>query len=153
MPLAREEILARMRQLPERIARIVQPLSIEALTRAGAGGQWGAVEILAHLRDCDEINIERVERILTEDQPTLETYDSDLWAIERDYQSQDPIEILASFRALRGELVDSLQGLSPEQWSRTARHPDLGTITLADLVRTIDEHDQRHFQDLKDVLL
>lgn len=153
MPSTREERLTRMRQLPERVARIVEPAPLEAVRRAGTNGAWGAIEILAHLRDWDEVYLERLRRILTEDRPTLETFDSDLWAIERDYHAQDPERVLASLRQLRKRLVDELEALPDESWQRTGQHPEAGDVTLGDLVRRIDEHDQQHLQDLRDLLL
>lgn len=153
MPTEREILLARLQNSPGRLSRLVEPQPIEILKRAGPDGSWGAIEILAHLRDWDEVTYERIERILNEDTPALETYDCDLWAIERDYHAQNPSEVLASFRELRARLVSQLSGLPEAAWERTANHPMRGRITLEELVRQLDAHDQEHFHTLKDVLL
>ncbi|HUZ00733.1 MAG TPA: DinB family protein [Thermomicrobiaceae bacterium] len=153
MPSSRDDRLTRMRQLPDRVARIVDPAPLDAIRRAGANGEWGAIEILTHLRDWDEVNLDRLDHVLGEDRPTLETFDGDLWAIERDYHAQDPSRVLVSLRQHRRRLVDELEAVPDAGWSRTARHPELGEVTLDDLVRRIDEHDQQHLQDLRDLLL
>lgn len=153
MPTEREQLLSRLRQFPERLSKIVSPLSDEALRRAGTNGEWGAVEILAHLRDTEEIYLVRIRRILTEDVPELETYDTDMWAIERDYHAQDPVQVLKKFRELRTRLVEWLGKLSDEQWQRRAHHPEAGDITLEQLIERIDRHDHHYLQALKDVLL
>ena len=153
MPSSRDDRLTRMRQLPDRVARVVDPAPLDAIRRAGANGEWGAIEILAHLRDWDDINLQRLHRVLSEDHPALETIDGDLWAIERDYHAQDPSRVLASLRQIRKRLVDELEAVPDAGWQRTARHPESGEITLEDLVRRMDEHDQQHLQDLRDLLL
>ncbi|HET9014302.1 MAG TPA: DinB family protein [Thermomicrobiaceae bacterium] len=153
MPPTREDRLSRMRQLPDRVARIIEPAPLEAIRRAGTDGAWGAIEILTHLRDWDEVNLDRVHRILTEDRPALEPVDADLWAIERDYHAQDPGRALASLRQLRKRLVDELERQPESSWERAALDPTSGQVTLDELVRGIDEHDQQHLQNLRDLLL
>lgn len=143
MPHNREALLDELRYFPDRVARIVEPLSEETLCRAGAGGEWGAVEILAFLHDWDEVTLERIQQILNEDNPVLETYD---------YHAQHPHQTLAEFRKLRAELVAALEVLSDDAWHRTARHPQAGEITLKDLIHQVAENDQAQMQALKDVL-
>ena len=153
MSSPREELLVDLGQLPGRLARLIEGKSRERLERAGPGGGWGAVENLAHLRDFDEVTLERVEQILSGLTPELELFDTDLRAIELDYHAQNPLQALADFQRLRRELVDRLAALPPEAWLRTARHPVLGEITLEELVRRLAEHGEQHFATLRDEVL
>ena len=82
--------------------------------RPAFDGGWGVVEIIPHLRDWEEIYLDRATRILNEDRPALPGFDDTLWSIERDYRGQDPYETFADFAALRGELVALLQAATPE---------------------------------------
>jgi hypothetical protein len=149
----REERLERMRRLPERLTRLVEGKSDQELCRAGAGGQWGAVEHLAHLRDFDEVTLDRVQQIIDGTEPELEIFDTDVRAIELDYHAQSPLRMLSEFRDLRDRLVDFLESLPEDAWSRTARHPTLGRVSLEDLIRRVDEHDSVHFTTLRDDIL
>ncbi|HET7036594.1 MAG TPA: DinB family protein [Thermomicrobiaceae bacterium] len=153
MSSPRDELLVNLEQLPARVARLVEGKSRERLERAGPGGGWGAVENLAHLRDFDEVTLERVEQILSGLTPELELFDTDLRAIELDYHAQDPFAALRDFERLRRELVDRLAALPPEAWQRTARHPVLGAITLEELIRRLAEHGEQHFATLRDEVL
>lgn len=153
MPSDREQMLEHMGRLPGRIARLISDATDDELTRAGIGGEWGAVEHIAHLKDFDEVSIDRVEQILREDEPELDIFDTDVRAIERDYHAEDPRKTVEEFEALRGMLINRLDGLSDEEWLRTALHPELGSITLEELIRRLDEHDEQHYQALKDVLV
>ncbi|GBD16245.1 hypothetical protein HRbin26_01140 [bacterium HR26] len=149
----RAELLERLRRFPDRVANLVEDLSVETLRKAGCGGQWGAVEILAYLRDFDAETLQRLERILTEDEPEISEFDPDLMAIERGYAREDPFEALAAFRELRQDLVHRLSQLGEEQWQRTARHPEFGRVTLAELIERLAQYDQDAYQRLRDVLL
>ncbi|HLI51570.1 MAG TPA: hypothetical protein VKU87_07210 [Thermomicrobiaceae bacterium] len=153
MPAATDTLLARMEQFPTRVTRLVENESLDALRRAGANGSWGAVEILAYLRDLEFATTNQVDEILDEDVPQLTEIDEDLVAIERNYHAQDPFDSLAGFRAARSELVKQLRQLPPASWQRTAHHPTLGTITLLDLIEHHDERDNAQLKALKDVLL
>jgi hypothetical protein len=148
-----EEMLERMGRLPERIIRLIEDKSLEDLRRAGPGGSWGAVEQVAHLRDFDDVSLDRIDQILSEDDPELDLFDTDVRAIERDYHAQNPFETAEDFRRVRSKLVNRLDGLNDEDWGRTARIADPGPITLETLVRQLDEHDAEHFNALRDVLV
>jgi hypothetical protein len=126
--------------------------SDEDLCRAGIGGSWGAVEHLAHLKDFDEVTLERVGLILQEDNPEIDEFDTDVRAIERDYHAENPRQVTGEFEARRTVLVNRLDALSEDEWQRTARHPDLGIITLESLIERLDAHDAQHVRALKDVL-
>ena len=153
MASSREELVAHLRRLPDRIAKIIEGNSAEHLRRAGVGGEWGAVEHLAHLLDFDQVSLERVERILSEDEPEIEEFDTDVRAIELNYHAQDPFATLDKLRAARMRLVDRLAALPDEAWQRTAMHPEFGRITLEELVQRIDAHDAEHVHALKDLVL
>src|SRR2546423_1872857 len=56
------------------IARIVRTVPSERL-RATRFGEWTAVEVLGHLADSAEIFAERVRRCVTEERPTLQSFD------------------------------------------------------------------------------
>lgn len=148
----RDAILAALVVMPDELGRILAGRPTETLKRPGRDGGWGVIEIVAHLRDWEEINLERARHIVAEDGPRLPTYDDELWPIERDYRGQDPWKTLERFRTLRGELVGLLQGLAPEAWERTAEHGAYGEITLHWLADHICDHDKEHLDQVRDTL-
>jgi hypothetical protein len=147
-----QQMLERMSRMPERIQRLIQEEPNEDLYRAGIGGSWGAVEHIAHLKDFDEVTLDRVESILMQENPEIDDFDTDVRAIELDYHATNPHTTTTEFEALRAMLVNRLDGLSDADWQRTARHPELGTISIETLIRRLDEHDAQHYNALKDVL-
>lgn len=153
MNVSREQMLERMGRLPERVIRLIEQESLNDLRRAGPSGSWGAVEHVAHLRDFDDVSLDRIDQILSEDDPELDLFDTDLRAIENDYHAQNPFETAEAFRAIRSELVNRLDGLSDDDWQRPAHISGLGDVTLETLIQQLDQHDEQHFHALRDVLV
>ncbi|HVB63622.1 MAG TPA: DinB family protein [Nitrolancea sp.] len=153
MTCTHEEMLERMGRFPERVIRLIEHESLDDLRRAGPGGSWGAVEHVAHLRDFDDVSLDRIDQILSDNAPELDLFDTDVRAIERDYHAQNPLETAEEFRRVRSKLVNRLDGLKDEDWHRTARISGRAPITLETLIRQLDEHDAEHFSALRDVLI
>ncbi len=120
--------------------------------RPASDGGWGVVEILPHLRDWEEIYLDRAHAIVEQDNPGLPGYDDELWAIERDYRGQDPRATFEHFRQMRADLVGFLRSLAPETWSRRGEHGYYGEITLQWMADHICDHDQEHLRQVRDAL-
>jgi hypothetical protein len=150
---APEAILAELVNFPDEFYRLVlADHEREDFLQPARDGGWGVVEILPHLRDWEEIYLERFQHLILEDRPHLPAYDDDLWAIERDYRGQDPFETFEQFRQLRGQLLGLLEALSPEMWQRQGEHGAYGSITVQWLADHICDHDREHLQQAQDAL-
>lgn len=141
---AREDLIDLLDSFRSRLQALVESVTDEQLRAAGPGGGWGGVEILCHLRDLEELFIERVDLMLDEDNPQLEAVEDSLWPIARDYLNQDPFEALEEFVELRRQTVDTLENLEISEWGRTGRHPRLGQITVRDYAERAVERDGEH---------
>ncbi len=146
------QITVMLGSVPVELARLLEGKSPDDLMQPAQDGRWGIVEIAPHFRDWEAIVADRVRRILTEQTPDLEEHDDSLWAIEHDYRSQDPREAVAGFGALRGALVTTMSTRPPADWSRAARLPKRGIITLHRLLDTVCDHDAKHLMQARDVL-
>jgi hypothetical protein len=150
---SREAILDDLAGFPEEFRRLVLAENDrEALMRPASDGEWGVVEILPHLRDWEEIHLERAHLIAEQETPHLPAYDDTLWDIERDYRGQDPWETFEQFKALREQLVAFLAALPPEAWARQGEHAGYGLISLQWLANHFTEHDQGHLRQAMDAL-
>jgi FMN phosphatase YigB (HAD superfamily) len=114
---------------------------------------WGPVEIACHLRDVErEITQPRLRKMVAEDNPYLPAVESDQWAEERNYRSQDGPAALAEFTRARKETVAQLRGLSPADWRRPGRHALFGPTTLAEQAQFSARHDLLHIEQLQGAL-
>lgn len=152
MSASREEILQKLGRMPDRLERLVEEHPNDLLCQPGAGGSWGAVEIMSFLRDWDEVFAERVNQVLSESEPEFDEEEPDLWSIERDYHAEDPNTVVAQFRTGRQQLLERLSGLSDRDWQRTARMPDGRVVTLEELVGGLASSDHQQMTALKDIL-
>ena len=151
---SRETILAELASLPVEFDRlVVRSHGRETLMQPAADGGWGVVEILPHLRDWEAIYYERARAILEEDNPRLKAQDDSLWAIERDYRSQDPVETLAELGEMRERLVAMLTDLPPDAWERTGEHSAYGRITLRRLMHQLCDHDREHLSQALEAIV
>jgi hypothetical protein len=149
---SRDEVLTALAAMPEELGRSITNHSIEDLTRPSRDGGWGVIEVLCHLRDWDEIFLERFRATVEQDRPFLPTYDDELWPIERDYRGQDPAKTFERYRELREQVVALLAGLPPEAWERPADHGAYGEVSLHWMADHVSNHDREHLEQVRDAL-
>jgi len=111
---------------------------------------WSPVEIICHLRDVDiEVNLPRLQKILTSDNPFIPGSDSDRWAEERQYILENGPLALNSFTRARLEILNLLKKLTPADWKRPARHAIFGPSNLFEMVEITSAHDRLHVEQFR----
>jgi hypothetical protein len=138
----RDTLIDTLEQYPARIQSIVADASEAELRKAGPSGGPGAVETVCFMRDFEELFLERLTRMLDEDDPRLTRVEDSLWPIERDYVHQDPLETLHDFIDYRRQVVELLEDLPINAWERTGRHPSLGQLTVRQYAERVVERDR-----------
>ena len=147
----RTEITAYLRQLPDLIDEVIDGLPDEALRRRPSLDEWSILEVCCHLRDSVREEGVRIRRLVEEDGPTLEPYDEQEWARERNYRGDDPGRVRTAQRAFWGGLAYQLEGLTDEQWERAGIHPEIGRVTVRSQAERQVEEGQAHLAQLKAV--
>ncbi|MBN2551047.1 MAG: HAD-IA family hydrolase [Anaerolineales bacterium] len=144
-----EAMLAILRSTPAAMDGMLRGLAVPAWTRQPFAGEWSLVEVICHLRDVDqEVNLERVRKVVDETNPFIPGKDTDPWAVERGYNQQNGEQALQEFTATRLKLLDLLENLPAEGWRRPARHAIFGPTLLSELVNIIASHDRLHIQQI-----
>ncbi len=111
---------------------------------------WGPTEIACHLRDVEcEIAQPRIEQLTRDENPYLHAVESDLWAEQRSYRTQNGPAALNAFAIARRRTADLLQKLPPQAWPRPGRHAIFGPTTLAEQMTFIARHDLMHIDQLQ----
>jgi hypothetical protein len=118
--------------------------------RDGPDG-WTVLEIVCHVRDYQEIFMERVRRMIEEDQPTLKPYDAaarEALVINNRYAEQDLRAVCRDFLQTRQRLIDYVAALKPAQLLRVGNHPMSGEIDpTVELFHTV-MHDMDHAEQI-----
>ncbi len=131
-----------MAAAPKLIAEAVRAASV------GTGDGWSASEIAAHLADIEVALGWRMRQILSEDEPELQPFDQDHWAVALRYGERDVDTSLNAFAAQRAANVEILARLPDEGWQRRFKHPEFGPASLRTLVRHISDHDLAHLMQI-----
>jgi FMN phosphatase YigB (HAD superfamily) len=141
-------LLANLRSTPAAIATLVASVSQDDWRRRPAPSEWSLTEITCHLRDVEvEVNLPRIRKMLTEENPFLAGEVTDRWVEERHCAEQDGLQALDDFIKTRKEVLSLLSGLQSE-WPRTARHAIFGPTSLLELTGFITGHDRAHVQQI-----
>jgi uncharacterized damage-inducible protein DinB len=149
---AHAELLDVYRATPVILRRLVHEVDDTVAVERSAPGDWSIVEIVAHLIDADRIVMERVERMVREDRPTLAAYDEAALAEERDYRSSRLSDVLDRFAETRRQQIAQLESLADSDWARSGLHEEVGEITVEALVAHMAAHDVNHLAQIAQVL-
>ena len=86
----------------------------------------------------------RFKLALTEDEPTIKTYDEARWAQLGD-MTATPIETsLALLENLHTRWVSLLRSLTPADWARRFKHPERGPMILDNNLELYAWHGRHH---------
>jgi uncharacterized damage-inducible protein DinB len=129
---------------PANLRAAVKGLSDAQLDTPYRPGGWTVRQVVHHVPDSHLNSYVRFKLALTEDEPTIKPYAEDRWAELADTKST-PIEVsLTLLESLHDRWVRLLRSLSPEDWKRTFRHPELGAMTLEKTLALYAWHGRHH---------
>jgi len=113
-------------------------------------GGWSPLQVIHHLADASLVIYLRVRRILTEDNPLLQSWDQDKWAEEEFYRDVDTsLHAKMLFLELNTRIIYLLRGTSEDDFERKATHSELGDIKLTDILSLHTKHLKAHSNQLK----
>jgi hypothetical protein len=122
----------------------VAGLTPEELTARPGPGDWSIQEVVIHLADSDAISIDRMKRMLTEDDPPLLYADETAYVSRLHPHDQDLGDALTLFEVGRRQWARVLRLLPDEAFRRAGQHNRRGRVTLgemvADYVRHVEDH-------------
>ena len=131
-------------QTPENLRTAVHGLSEAQLDTPYRPGGWSVRQVVHHVPDSHLNSYVRFKLALTEDEPTIKPYAEDRWAELADTKAT-PVEVsLTLLNSLHDRWVRLLRSLTPQEWKRTFRHPDLGAMTLEKTLALYAWHGRHH---------
>lgn len=137
-----------IRSLPHLLRKEVTELSDAQLDTPYREHGWTVRQVIHHLVDSHMNAVIRMKLILSENHPTLKPYDQEKWA-EFDDTRIMPIESsLKILDGLQERMAYILEHAADEDFKRTAHHPEVGEITLEDLLETYGKHGDNHLAQI-----
>jgi hypothetical protein len=152
MPEAIEGVLARQREAPAALARLINGVPESTLRRPPAPGKWSVVAVLAHLAEDELSSSWRYRQMLEQPGIALASFDQEEWARRGDYDSWNPHEAIQMFRLLREANLRLLARLTAEEWERWGTHAERGRMTVAELASHMPDHDAKHMEQIRRIL-
>ena len=145
----RWEILSALRETPKRLASLIGGVPDEALRRKPAPEKWSMLEIACHLRDVEQLFLERYVKMANLDRPALRMMSQDQLAVALKYNEDDPAAVTREFQALRAETLALLSALAHQSWQRAGLHPTRGEFSIAGQVDIQVRHDTNHLNQIR----
>jgi len=131
-------------EAPSKLRAAVAGLTPEQIDTPYRPGGWTVRQVVHHVPDSHLNSYCRFKLALTEDEPTIKAYHEDRWA-ELDDSRTAPVEVsLAMLESLHERWVLLMKSLTPEEFARTFRHPELGLVSLAKNVCLYAWHGRHH---------
>jgi len=110
---------------------------------------WSPLEYGCHVRDVYRICDFRVDKMLTEDDPTFANWDQDETAEDEGYADQHPVLVAAEVDDAAGQVADVFDDLTEEQWTRIGTRSDGAKFTVESFARYVVHDVQHHDHDLR----
>jgi uncharacterized damage-inducible protein DinB len=140
----RRQLIEAIAEAPARLAAAVTGLNSQQMDTPYRPGGWTVRQVVHHVPDSHMNAYVRCKLALTENEPTIKPYNETLWAELVD-SKETPTEVsLALLENLHKRWVILLRSLAPADWSRKLRHPEMGTITLDDILVLYAWHGRHH---------
>jgi uncharacterized damage-inducible protein DinB len=128
----------------DKLRRAVAGLSREQLQARPGPGAWSIQEVIVHLADSDAISIDRMKRIVIEDNPSLLYADENAYNDKLHPHEQDLEDTLTLFEVGRRQWARVLRLLPDEAFARQGIHNRRGEVTLGQLVGEYVAHVDDH---------
>ena len=140
----KQAFLDEIEQTPAKLRAAVGGLSDSQLDTPYRPDGWTVRQVVHHVPDSHLNSYVRFKLALTEDEPTIKTYAEDRWAELSDTKAT-PIEVsLVLLESLHHRWVRLLRSLTPDEWKRRFRHPELGPMTLEKALALYAWHGRHH---------
>jgi hypothetical protein len=133
-----------------RLRRATVGLSPADLAARPGPGKWSILELVVHLTDSDCISIDRMKRMLTEDNPSLLYADETAYVDRLHTHDQSLEDALTLFEVGRRQFARVLRNLPDEAFERAGTHNRRGRVTVGAMVKDYIEHVDYHLKFLHD---
>jgi hypothetical protein len=132
-----------------RLRALIAGRTREELARTPDPSRWSAVQIIAHLADCEVVAGWRLRSIIAANGVTLQPFDQNAWAATFRYSDSDPLEALQLFEASRTANLSLLRRVDPALHANFGMHAERGKETVVHLIRLYAGHDLNHLAQLE----
>lgn len=140
--------VALLEKTPAILELLLHDVPEEILDWKPAEGRWSIREVLAHLLEIEQLYADRAKRIVVDETPMLSRY---IPASEEKLRTRTARQHLADFIAARRAHIFFWHSIPSGAGRRDAVHPEMGTITLLQLLNELANHDLGHLRQIAEL--
>jgi len=123
-----------------------QGLSREDLVAFPIPGKMSVQQVIIHIVDSDMVLIDRMKRVLTQDNPPLLGFDENGYVKELFYDEQSAQDAATIFKLGRKNFAKVLRKLPDAAFERIGTHNERGPLKLIDILTMCTNHATHHLK-------
>jgi DinB superfamily len=144
--------LTQLENTPEILRLLLDGLTPEEAIWKPAPDRWSIAEVLAHMADVEVAVFRgRIEKMMAEKNPAVLPYDQNAAYAEGKYSRGRARENLKLFCHERDRSLSALRYVTLAAAGRTAKHAELGTITVGQIMNQWAFHDLGHIKQISEL--
>jgi hypothetical protein len=134
-------------------------LAIRGLTRedllsvpdaAANVGKWTIQQVVIHCMDSELVSMDRLKRMIAEENPTLIGYDENKFVANLFYDEQPAESAVTMVDAARKTFARVLRKLPASAFERAGTHNERGRITVGSYLKAVVDHLDHHIKFIHD---
>lgn len=137
-----------LEKTPAILEILLRDLPNNLLERKPAPDRWSILEVLVHMNAIEALYKQRAKLIMLEHSPNLPKF---VPHSESDARQKSAARQLEEFVTLRRAFVVYLHSVPNAAGSRTGQHYDMGTVTLAQMLHELANHDLGHLRQIAEL--
>lgn len=142
------EAMTWLRKTPLEVQRLIDGLSEDDLNWSPGEGEWSIRNVLSHLRDAQGVLDYRVNLLLSEENPVIESKAVFEWARQEADRPPATKELFDTYLVSRNKTLEALEGLPLIDWWREGRHEEFGEVRLHQQVSYFATHELTHLPQI-----
>ena len=148
-----ETVISSLENTLEILPSIIREVPEETRKQRPSPEKWSAHEHACHLAEVHPLFFERLEWMLSRENPIIEPYFPDKHDAPDQLTNADLDDSLERFAKDRKRLIEKLKNLSPEDWNRRANHQEYSHYDVFIMFRHLSLHDYLHIYRIEELLL
>lgn len=145
-----KQIIHHLVRTIERLQEMSEGLSEDQLRVRPEEKKWAIKEIVAHLAAFEPVATGRLKAMLTQDNPSIQLYDTNVWAAT-DHIEEDFDENLQKFITQRKRTLEVLKKIREKDWLRPGKHPEVESYSMQVAAERLASHDSNHLKQVENI--
>ena len=139
-----DELLKQYEQGPDLLKTAVAGVREDQFDQTPVPGKWSIRQVVCHIADFEPVYLDRMKRVLVENNPTMFGGDPDVFAAGLHYEKRSVQAELELISVVRRQMAVILRNTDVEDFQRTGVHSEAGPLTLETLLERITRHIPHH---------